>query len=146
MATSPHLVVDDDQLKLDVSVGTHRRQLLLSDTAENLLREQGYGPTDIVPWVTTKALVLSAGATLPEGNDSRDVSWDITGADGGREANEAELRALADYLRGRTVADRSLDTLREHVRNTGLSRFVDPADVQGRAEKVRGLNDIARNL
>ncbi|WP_254535023.1 hypothetical protein [Halomarina litorea] len=146
MATSPHLVRDDDQLKLDVSVGTHRRQLVLSDAAVNLLREQGYGPADIVPWVTTKTLVLSDGASLPEGSDARDVSWDITGADGGRQADETELRALADYLRGRTVADRSLDTLREHVRRTGLSRFLDPDELQGRAEKVRGLNDIARGL
>jgi hypothetical protein len=146
MATSPHLVRDDGQLKLDVSVGTHRRQLVLSDAAENLLREQGYGPSDIVPWTTTKALVLSDGASLPEGSDAREISWNLTGADGGREADEAELRALADYLRGRTVADRSLDTLREHVRATGLSTQLDPDELRGRAEKVRGLNDIARDL
>jgi len=68
------------------------------------------------------------------------------GADGGRRAAGKELRLLAGFLRGRTVPDRSLDALREHVRSTGLDDHLDPDELRGRAEKVRRLSDIARDL
>lgn len=145
MATSPHLV-EEGELKLDVSVGTTRRQFSLSDGAENLLRDLGYGPADVVPWVTTKALVFAGAATLPEGNDERATAWDLTGADGGRRATEEELRRLAAFLEGRTVPERSLAALREHVRSTRLDDYLDADDLSGRAEKVRDLSDIARDL
>jgi hypothetical protein len=144
MARSPHLVTDRDELKLEVAVGTTRRRFELSDRAENLLRDEGYGPADVVPFVTAKALVLAGGATLPEKSDERDTAWNLGGADGGREVTSTEREALADYLRGVTVPDRSLDALREHVRKHDLP--VDPTEVTGRAEKVGGLSDIARNL
>lgn len=146
MATSPHLVTEEGELKLDVAVATSRRRFSLSDAAENLLRDLGYGPADVVPWVTTKALVFAGGATLPEGNDERDTAWELGGADGGRRATEEERRLLAEFLRGRTVPDRSLDALCEHVRSTGLDDHLDPDELRGRAEKVRGLSDIARDL
>jgi hypothetical protein len=146
MATSPHLVKEDGELKLDIAVGTTRRRFSLSDRAENLLRDSGYGKADVVPWVTAKALVLAGGATLPEGNDERDTAWDLGGADGGREAGTEEREALASYLEGVTVPDRSLDALREHVRKSGLDRFVDPGDIRGRADRVGDLSDIARGL
>lgn len=146
MATSPHLVEEDGELKLDVSVGTSRRQFALSDGAENLLRDLGYGPADVVPWATTKALVFAGAATLPEGNDERTTAWDLTGADGGRRATDDELRRLAAFLRGRTVPDRSLESLREHVRSTRLEEYLDDDDLRGRADKVRNLSDIARNI
>ena len=151
MATPPHLVEDGgagdgDELKLDLGVGYRRRRFRLTDGAENLLRDRGYGNADVVPWTLAKALVIVGGAHLPEGNDARATAWEITGADGGRDATEEDLQALADYLRGLTVEDRALDTLREHVRKTGLSRDLDPADLRGRSEKVGSLNDIARDL
>jgi hypothetical protein len=146
MTTPPHLVLDGDELKLDVAVGWSRRRFDLSDRAEVLLRDLGYGKADVVPWVTAKALVLAGGATLPEGSDARDTAWNIGGADGGRVAGDTELDALADYLRSLTVEDRALETLREHVRKTGLSAHLAPGDLQGRAGKVGGLNDIARRL
>jgi len=49
MATSPHLGTEEGELKLDVAVGTSRRRFSLSDAAENLLRDLGYGPADVVP-------------------------------------------------------------------------------------------------
>lgn len=146
MATSPHLVLEGDELELDVAVGTTRRRFALSDRAENLLRDLGYGNRDVVPWVTAKALVLAGGATLPEGNDERDTAWDLGGADGGRDVTEAERAALADYLRGVTVPDRSLDALREHVRTSGLDGHVAPGELRGRASRVGDLSDIARKL
>ncbi|MFC7227248.1 hypothetical protein N0B31_07525 [Salinirubellus salinus] len=144
MARSPHLVTERDELKLEVAVGTTRRRFELSDRAENLLRDEGYGPADVVPFVTAKALVLAGGATLPEKSDERDTAWELGGADGGRQVTRTEREVLAEYLRGVTVPDRSLDALREHVRKHDLP--VDPTEVTGRAEKVGGLSDIARNL
>ena len=146
MATPPHLVLDGDEPKLDAAVGWSRRRFDLSDRAETRLRDLGYGNRDRGPWVTARALVLAGGATLPEGNDAREVAWDVGGADGGREASEAELRAVADYLRTVSVEDRALQTLREHVRRTRLSAHLDPEDLRGRAGKVGELNDIARDL
>jgi hypothetical protein len=146
MTTPPTLVLDGDELKLDAAVSWSRRRFDLSDRAETLLRDLGYGNADLVPWVTTRTLVLAGGATLPEGNDARDTAWSVGGADGGREAGESELRALADYLRSVTVEDRAIETLREHVRKTGVSAHLDPGEIQGRAGKVGELSDIARNL
>jgi hypothetical protein len=144
MARSPHLVTERDELRLEVAVGTTRRRFELSDRAENLLRDEGYAPTDVVPFVTAKALVLAGGATLPEKSDERDTAWELSGADGGRAVTITESEALADYLRSVTVSDRSLDALREHVRKHDLP--VDPNEITGRADKVGGLSDIARNL
>ena len=146
MATPPHVVTDGDELKLDLGVGHRRRRFRLTDGAENLLRDCGYGNADVVPWTVAKALVIVGGAHLPEGNDARDTTWEIKGADGGRDATDDDLRALAAYLRRLTVEDRALDTLREHVRKTGLSRHLDPDEVRGRSEKVGSLNGIARDL
>ncbi|MEF8840581.1 MAG: hypothetical protein V5A62_02995 [Haloarculaceae archaeon] len=146
MATPPTLVLDGDEPELDAAVGPSRRRFDLSDRAETLLSDLGYGNRDLVPWVTARALVLAGGATLPGGNDARDTAWNVGGADGGREPGEPELRAVADYLRSLAVEDRALDTLREHVRKTDLSAHLDPEELQGRAGKVGGLNDIARNL
>lgn len=144
MARSPHLYADGEDLRLEMAVGTTRRRFELSDRAENLLRDLGYGPADLVPFVTAKALVLAGGATLPEKSDERDVAWNLGGADGGREATTEGREALADYLRGVTVPDRSIDALREHVRKHDLP--VEASELTGRAEKVGGLSDIARNL
>jgi hypothetical protein len=146
MATPPHLVLVDDELRLDAAVGRSRRRFDLSDRAEVLLRDLGYGAADLVPWVTARALVLAGGATLPAGNDARDTAWRIGGAGGGREAGEAELRTLAEYLRSVTVEDRAIETLREHVRQTRISESLDPEELRGRAGKVVTLNDIARRL
>ena len=146
MATPPTLVLDGEEPKLEAAVGWSRRRFDLSDRAETLLRDLGYENRDLVPWVTAKALVLAGGATLPEGNDARETAWTVGGADGGREAGEAELRAVADYLRSLAVEDRALATLREHVRKTRLAERIDPDELQGRAGKVGDLNDIAREL
>lgn len=147
MATAPHLVREGEELKLDASVGTTRRRFDLSDRALTLLTaELDYGKADVLPWVTARALVLAGGATLPEGSDARDTAWSLTGAEGGREATGAELDALAEYLGSVRVPDRSLETLREHVRGTRLSEFLDPGDVQGRTSRVQDLSDIARDL
>jgi hypothetical protein len=146
MATPPHLVEDGDELKLDLAIEYRRRRFRLTDGAENLLRDRGYGKADVVPWTVAKALVIVGGAHLPEGNDARETTWDIKGADGGRDATDGDLRALADYLRPLTVEDRALDTLREHVRRTGLAEYLDPDELQGRSAKVGSLNDIARDL
>ncbi|WP_254545156.1 hypothetical protein [Halomarina pelagica] len=146
MATSPFLARGGDGLKLLAAVGTTRREFDLSDRAEGLLRELGYESPDVVPWVTAKALVLAGGATLPEGNDARTTAWNLGGADGGRRATDEELRELAAYLRGLRIEDRTLDTLREHVRKTRLSEFVDPGDLRGRSDRMTTLNNIAKDL
>lgn len=147
MATSPHLVREGEELRLDASVGTTRRRFVLSDRALTLLEDDlGYGNADVLPWVTARALVLAGGARLPEGSDARDTAWDLTGADGGRDASEAELRVLADYLRAVRVDERAVETLREHVASTGLSRFLDPGEVESKTDRVHGLSDIARDL
>jgi hypothetical protein len=161
MATPPYLVReggtsrtsraaggagDGDELKLDLAIGYRRRRFRLTDRAENLLRDRGYGTADVVPWTIAKALVIVGGAHLPEGNDAREATWEIKGADGGREATDGDRRALAEYLGSLTVEDRALDTLREHVRKTGVDEFLDPDDLRGRSEKVGSLNDIARDL
>jgi len=146
MATPPHLVLDGDELKLDATVEPSRRRFDISDRGETLLRDLGHENADVLPWVTACALMLAGGATLPEGGDARETSWLIGGPDGGREADEAELRAVADYLRGRTFEDHAVETLREHVRKAGHSAHLDPGEIRGRAGKVGVLSDIARNL
>lgn len=152
MVTPPHLVRDGGALHLDVAVGAGRRRLGLSDRAVALLADDlGYGNADVLPWVTARALVLAGGARSPDGADARDAAWTLAGwggerSVGGRDPTEAELRALADYLRGARVETRAVETLREHVRSTRLSEFLDPADVRHRTDRVQDLSDIARDL
>lgn len=149
MATPPHLVSDGDELKLDVSVGRDgRQQFALSDRATSLLVDDlEYGNRDVVPWLTTKTLALAGGAyRREEKTDARDLAWSITGADGGADADDAEVERLADYLRSIDVDQHAVETVREHVRETRLSAFLDPEEVTGKRDRVNGLRGIAKDL
>lgn len=147
MAISPHLVRDRDELRLNASVDGTRRDLVLSDRAETLLVDDlDYEKADVVPFVTVKALVLAGGATVPEGKNARDAAWRLSGAEGGRNATDDELYRVAEYLRAITVPEKAVETLREHVRTTGLSRFINDDEITSTAHRVGGLSDIARDL
>lgn len=149
MAISPHLVRETDELKLDVSVGqSGRQQFALSDRATTLLVDDlGYGNRDVVPWLTTKTLALAGGLYLrEEKTDVRDLAWSLTGADGGADASEAEVRRLAEYLESVEIDQHAVETVKEHVRETRLSEFVDPDDVRSKRERMNGLRGIAKDL
>ena len=149
MATPPHLVDLDGELHLDVSVGqAGRKQFALSERATALLVDDlEYGNRDVVPWVTTRTLVLTGGAYLrDEKADTRETAWCITGADGGREATDEELRRVGEYLDGLEVDDHAVETVREHVRSTGLSEVVSPDAIRSKRERNQGLRDIAKDL
>ena len=149
MATPPHLVDLDGELHLDVSVGqVGRKQFALTErTIALLVDDLGYGNRDVVPWVTTRTLVLTGGAYLrDEKADTRETAWAITGADGGREATDEELRRVGEYLDGLEVDDHAVETVREHVRSTGLSEVVSPDAIRSKRERNQGLRDIANDL
>jgi hypothetical protein len=147
MAQSPYLRADGDALVLNASVDGTRRDLVLSDRARTLLVDDlGYGAAELLPFTVVKALVLAGGATVPEGNDARDAAWGLAGADGGREATDEDLYRTAEYLRAVEVDERAVDALREHVRTTGLSRFLTADEVDSTATRVGDLSDIARDL
>lgn len=149
MATPPYLVANGDEIELDVSVGRDgRQQFALSDRATALLVDDlGYGNRDVVPWLTTKTLALAGGAyRRDEKTDARDLAWSITGADGGADADEAEVELLAEYLRSVDVDQHAVETVREHVRETRLSGFLDPAEVTGKRDRLNGLRGIAKDL
>lgn len=145
MATAPFLVVEDGERRLDVGVADGRRRLALSDRAETLLVDREYGNRDVVPWTVVRALVLAGGATAP-GTGALELDGDLRGADGGASASDEDLRATAAYLESISVPDRTVEALREHVRSTGLSRFVDPGEIGSRADHVGDLSDLARDL
>jgi hypothetical protein len=149
MVTPPHLVDLDGELFLDVSVGqAGRKQFALTEWAMALLVDDlEYGNRDVVPWVTTRTLVLTGGTYLrDEKADPRRTSWSITGADGGREATDGELRRVGEYLDGLEVDDHAVETVREHVRSTGLSEVVSPGAIRSKRERNQGLRDIAKDL
>lgn len=149
MTIAPYLVEENGEWRLDVATArSGRRRFALSDRAEGLLVDDlGYGNRDVVPWVTTRTLVLAGGAVLPgEGTDARQRSWSIAGGGAGRRANDEELTRVADYIRGVEVDIRAADTLREHVRSTGLSAHLSPDEVRSRHDRTTGLRDIARDL
>ena len=149
MATPPYLAEEAGELFLDVSAGrAGRKQFALSERAMALLVDDlEYGNRDVVPWVTTRTLVLTGGAYLRnEKADARRTSWSITGADGGREATDEELRRVGEYIAGLEVDDRAVETVREHVRSTRLSEVVAPDAVRSKRERNRGLRDIAKDL
>ena len=66
MATPPYLAEEAGELFLDVSAGrAGRKQFALSERAMALLVDDlEYGNRDVVPWVTTRTLVLTGGAYL----------------------------------------------------------------------------------
>jgi hypothetical protein len=147
MARPPHLVADGDELCLDAAVDGTRRELTLSDRAEALLVDDlDYGNADLVPFVVVKALVLGGGATLPDGNDPREAAWGLAGADGGREPTAEDCYRTAEYLRSVEVEANAVETLREHVAETGLSRYLTADEISSTADRVGGLSDIARDL
>lgn len=147
MARSPYLVEDRGELKLDVSVGGTRRELVLSDRAKSLLVDDlEYGKADLLPFDVAKALVLAGGASIPEGMDARDTAWGLAGAEGGRDATAEDLYRTAEYLRAVDIDERAVETLREHVRESGLSKFLTPEEIDSKANRVGDLSDIARDL
>ncbi|MUV86407.1 hypothetical protein GJ631_07440 [Natronomonas sp. CBA1123] len=149
MAIAPHLVEEDGELKLDVSVGqSGRRQFALSDRAVTMLVDDlGYGNRDVVPWVTTKTLALGGGAYLyDEKTDARELAWSITGADGGKRASEAELQRLAEYLTSVEIDQHAVETVEEHVRESPLSRVMSPDDLRSKRQRMNGLRGIAKDL
>lgn len=149
MAVSPHLILEDDEWRLDVSVGQEgREQLALSERAEALLVDElEYGNRDVVPWLTTKSLALAGGASLRDGKtDPRDLAWSITGADGGREAPTEEVEAVAEYLRSVEMDQHAVETVEEHVRQTRLSEAMTPDDVRSKRRRMNGLRGIAKDL
>ncbi|WP_254841201.1 hypothetical protein [Natronomonas marina] len=149
MATPPYLVEEAGELFLDVSVGSPgRKQFALSERATALLVDDlEYGNRDVVPWLTAKTLVLAGGAYLrDEKADARETAWAITGADGGREITDEELRALGEYLTSVEIDGHAVETAREHVESTRLSEVVSPDDVRGNRERTQGLRDIAKDL
>jgi len=149
MATPPHLVREGDELKLDVSVGqAGREQFALSDRATALLVDDlEYGNRDVVPWVTTRALALAGGAyRRTEKTDARELAWRITGADGGADATDEELELVAEYLERVEIDDHAVETVREHVRETALSKFASPDAIESKRERMTGLRDIAKDL
>jgi hypothetical protein len=147
MAQSPYIRTADAELVVNAAVDGTRRDLVFSDRAQSLLVDElNYGAADLVPFVIVKALVLAGGATVPEGNDARDAAWSLSGADGGREATEADLYRTAEYLRAVDIDARAIDVLREHVHTTGLSRFLTDDEIDSTATRVGDLSDIARDL
>jgi hypothetical protein len=149
MAISPHLIFEENEWWIDISIGQEgREQFALSDKAEALLVDDlEYGNRDIVPWLTTKTLALAGGAYLrDEKTDARDLAWSITGADGGREATDAEVEAVADYLQSIEIDQHAVETVKEHVRKSRLSKVMSPEDVRSKRERMNGLRGIAKDL
>jgi hypothetical protein len=44
------------------------------------------------------------------------------------------------------VDDHAVETVREHVRSTGLSEVVSPDAIRSKRERNQGLRDIAKDL
>lgn len=149
MAISPHLIYEENEWQIDISIGQEgRQQFALSDKAEALLVDDlEYGNRDIVPWLTTKTLALAGGAYLrDEKTDARDLAWSITGADGGREATDEEVEAVADYLKSVEIDQHAVETVKEHVRKTRLSAVMSADDIKSKRERMNGLRGIAKDL
>jgi len=147
MAQSPYLRDEAGELRLNASVNGSRRDLVLSDRAESLLVDDlDYGPGDLVPFAILKALVLAGGASVPDGQSPRDAAWGLAGADGGREATAEDRYRTAEYLRAVEVDEAAVETLREHVREGGLSEFLAEGEITSTADRVGDLSDIARDL
>lgn len=147
MAQLPYLIEDRGELKLNASVNGTRRDLVLSDRAKSLLIDDlEYEKADLVPFTVVKALVLGGGASIPEGQDARDAAWGLSGADGGRQATAEDCYRTAEYLRSVEVSERAVETLREHVRETDLSTYLNADEITSNAERVGKLSDIARDL
>lgn len=147
MAQSPYLRDEAGELRVNASVNGSRRDLVLSDRAESLLVDDlDYGPGALVPFTILKALVLAGGARVPDGESPRDAAWGLAGADGGREPTAEDRYRTAEYLRAVEVDEAAVETLREHVRDSGLSEFLAEGEITSAADRVGDLSDIARDL
>lgn len=147
MAQSPYLREEAGELRLNASVNGSRRDLVLSDRAVSLLVDDlDYGPADLIPFAVVKALVLAGGASVPDDLSPRDAAWGLSGADGGREPTAEDRYRTAEYLRAVEVDATAIETLRDHIRESGLSEFLADGELSSTADRVGHLSDIARDL
>ncbi|MFC7177696.1 hypothetical protein [Halosegnis marinus] len=65
---------------------------------------------------------------------------------GGRKATAEDRYRTAEYLRAVDIDERAVETLREHVRESGLSEFLTADEIRSKANRVGDLSDIARDL
>jgi hypothetical protein len=127
-AKNPKLTEDGTgRKKLAVSLGGGRYQLSLDDSAVVLLEDAlGYGRGDPVSDLVVRVFVATGDAWFPHQRDYRSVVSDVPET---RSANDAELEALARYLRSRRVPEVRAGLVRSLVANSRLTRHLDPADV-----------------
>lgn len=148
MTTPPFLRIESETPTLDVSVGNGRRQLTLSDRAESLLIDDlSYTNRDVIPWVTTKILVLTGGAADPSGQKSSlSLAWELTGASGGREPTSAEVAVVADYLKAIEIDTETIDTVRETIRASALASAIDPATIRSDQHHRHSLRELGARI
>lgn len=125
-----------------------RQTFTLSTRAAGLLVDDlEYDEREEVASVTTRALLLTGGAYVPdEKTDSVDLVKRLRSPDGGKHPTDREIERVAAYFKNAEIEQRARWLAEELVADSRLSTVMDPDEVRTKRERMNDLRGIAKDL
>lgn len=125
-----------------------RETFILSTRAAGLLVDDlGYEEREEVASMTTRALLLTGAAYVPEKKqDPVEVIQRLHTPEGGKHPTDLEVEHVAEYLKTSEIERRIRWLTVELVENTRLSTVMDPEEVRTQRQRMNDLRGIAKDL
>ncbi|MCQ4333150.1 hypothetical protein KM295_06590 [Natronomonas sp. F2-12] len=125
-----------------------RETFVLSARAAGLLVEDlEYDDREEIAPVTTRTLLLTGGAYVPEQkHDPVDLLDRLRVPDGGKHPTASEIERVAAYLENSEIEQRARWLAEEVVAESRLSEVMEIDDVRTRRERMNDLREIAKDL
>ena len=138
---------------LDPSGGSNfaqpsRETFALSTRAAALVVDDlAYDEREEIAPVTTKVLLLTGGASTPDGEtDPTGTIERLHAPDGGKHPTDAEIERVATYLRNAAIEKRVRWLAERLVEETRLSEAMSTDEIGTQRERMNGLRGIAKDL
>lgn len=125
-----------------------RETFTLSTRAAGLLVDDlEYDEREEVASVTTRALLLTGGAYVPEEKtDPVDLVKRLRSPNGGKHPTDQEIERVATYLKNAEIEQCACWLAEELVEDSRLSTVMDPDEVPTKRERMNDLRGIAKDL
>lgn len=125
-----------------------RETFTLSTLAAGLVVDDlEYSGDEEVASVTTRALLLTGGAYLPDEKvDPVAVVQRLHSPDGGKHPTDGEIERVADYLRSAEIEQRVRWLMDELVEGSRLAEVMSTDEIRTQRGRMNGLRGIAKDL
>ncbi|MFQ3284148.1 hypothetical protein [Natronomonas sp.] len=125
-----------------------RETFTLSTRAAGLVVDElEYSGDEEVASVTTRVLLLTGGAYLPDEKvDPVDVVQRLRSPDGGKHPTDREVERVAKYLRSAEVEQRVRWLAEELVEGSRLAEVMSAEEIRTQRGRMNGLRGIAKDL